>query len=1131
MPSIDSDAFGFPVAKRQKVAPGQLVSKDDDAAAAAPPPSSRIFTPFRTLGLVSPTTVPFTSVPLGKTTFQITTSVGRSLQTYDLRRGLSLVFLTRPQTPAVITAICAWKDKVLAAWSGGGAGSLSSASQQGIWVFKRGKKVGELRFPSLPVTTGGTGTTEPIEQLLVFGSWIVGCGSSTIRVWKSTTLEHYTTLTPPSQRSASSKGVATRVLTGRICNMPTYLNKIFAGRQDGGVDIWNLSTGKLVYTILPTSPDAGAVTAMEPTPALSLLAIAYSGGALTIHNIRTDQAVLQLRSSTSASTAAPISPITCISFRTDDLGAGHDGRKAGVMATASADSGDITMWDLNNGGRVTGVLRDAHESSASASSSSTEEPGISKIEFLNGQPVLISTGTDNALRSWIFDKTPFSPVPRPLHSRSGHSAPITSLRFLPASSDDSDAVGKWILSASKDRSLWGLSLRKDSQSVELSQGHVKQKSKKKAYLGARTEDFKTPEITCVACSLNRDGGMGTAAGAAGASGPPWANVKGGTTESTNLTGWESVVTGHRGDKFARTWFWGRKKAGRWAFATRDGTEVKSVAVSPCGTFALVGSAGGSIDMYNLQSGMHRQSFPARITPARARRLKVMQLDEMDDLETGTSGKRSFQMGEGKHTSAVTGLMVDALNTTVISCGLDGKVKFWKFTTGQLLHELDWHPMCSITGLRHNTSSDLIALSCDDLSIRVIDIETRKLVRELWGAIGQINDFCVSNDGRWIIAASMDSVIRVWDLPTGHLIDAFRLANTCTALAMSVTGEFLATAHADGVGVSIWNNRSLFTHVPTKHIEENAIAEVSAPTASGEGGTAILEAAFEEDMGEGGDEGRPLVLPTEQLSSDMMTLSITPKSRWQTLLHLDVIKERNKPKEPPKVPRKAPFFLPSTLSKPDSDSTSLIPALGAEGDTSETKKTTPAERSRIAKLQRANDPSIQASKFTTLLHSCSSAANNSTNQPGNPYAYGHAYGPFIAYLKSLPPAKADLEIRSLDPGLLSGRKHGATNELVAFVQALTAQVRTRRDFELVNAWMAVFLRVHGDVVDVGEDGNGEANDADGGEGSEGEREAEGTRAALREALVEWKAEQEQEGKRLAELVGYCRGIVGFLRSAR
>ncbi|ODH50486.1 hypothetical protein GX48_03447 [Paracoccidioides brasiliensis] len=1110
MPLIDSEAFGFPAAKRQKVSLGQqLVSAKEPPHS---PPSSRIFSPFRTLGLVSPTNVPFTSIPLGKTTFQITTSIGRSLQTYDLRRGLSLIFLTRPQTPAAITAICAWKDKILGAWGG----SLPN-EPSGVWLFKRGKKVGELACPTI---TGNGKGIEPVEQLLVFGSWIVGCCASSIRIWKSTTFEHYTTLTPPAARTASS---GPRVLTGRICTMPTYLNKIFAGRSDGSVDIWNLSTGKLIYTILPTIPNAGAVTALEPTMALSLLAIAYSGGALVMHNVRTDQPILHLRSKLTGSSVTDISPITSISFRTDDLGAGNDGRKAGVMATATADSGDITMWDLNDGGRITGVLRDAHESpSSSAGSGDRGQPpqaGISKIQFLPAQPVLLSTGTDNSLRSWIFDQTPFSPIPRPLHSRAGHAAPITTLTFLPAASDDSDTVGKWLLSSSRDRSLWALSLRKDSQNVELSQGNVGVRKKRRATASAGAaagvvsrEEFKTPEITCLACSLNRDGGMGTGGAAGAGNGPIWANPKGGSTEGTGLTGWESVVTGHRGDGVARTWFWGRKKAGRWTFATGDGGEVKSVAVSPCGTFALVGSAGGSIDMYNLQSGMHRQSFPARVTPAQARKLKMLQLDGMEELGTGKSQNRGFQMGEGKHTSAVTGLMVDALNTTVISCGLDGRVKFWNFTTGHLQHELNWHPMCSITGLRHNISSDLVALSCDDLSIRIIDIETRKLVRELWGCTGQINDFCLSNDGRWVIAASMDSVIRVWDLPTGHLIDAFRMEKTCTALALSVTGEFLATAHADGVGVNVWNNRSLFVGVPTKHIgeEEERLVEVMEPTASGEGGEAILEAAFEEVDGNGGGGEGIQVLGMEQLSRDMVTLSVVPKSRWQTLLHLDVIKERNKPKDPPKIPQKAPFFLPSTLANENADSTSsLLPA--TQEDSHKPKKPTAAERSRIAKLQLQHTTDTNGaststiSQFTTLLHTCSETAN---------------YDSFIEYLKSLSPAKADLEIRSLDPGLLSGK---GCNELIEFVSALTARLRTRRDFELVNAWMAVFLRVHGDVI-------GESRDGDGADGA-GDSEAEATRAALREALREWKIEQEREGKRLAELVGYCRGIVGFLRSGR
>lgn len=196
-------------------------------------------------------------------------------------------------------------------------------------------------------------------------------------------------------------------------------------------------------------------------------------------------------------------------------------------------------------------------------------------------------------------------------------------------------------------------------------------------------------------------------------------------------------------------------------------------------------------------------------------------------------------------------------------------------------------MTSVTGLRYNSTSELVAFSCDDLSIRVVDIETRKVVREFWGCVGQVNDFAFSSDGRWIIAASMDSIIRVWDLPTGHLIDLFRIPSTCTALAMSSTGEFLATAHADGLGISLWSNRSLFTPVSTRNLEESEVSEAAAPTISGEGAVGAIEAAFTENQDQHEAEGP--VLTTEQLSRDMVTLSVVPKSKWQTLLHLDLIK--------------------------------------------------------------------------------------------------------------------------------------------------------------------------------------------------------------------------------------------------
>lgn len=81
-------------------------------------------------------------------------------------------------------------------------------------------------------------------------------------------------------------------------------------------------------------------------------------------------------------------------------------------------------------------------------------------------------------------------------------------------------------------------------------------------------------------------------------------------------------------------------------------------VSQCGTFAVIGSAGGSIDMFNMQSGLHRQSFPARPPAGR-----------------GTKSNAQTSITEAtRHTKAVTGLMIDNLNRTVVSCGLDGKVK-------------------------------------------------------------------------------------------------------------------------------------------------------------------------------------------------------------------------------------------------------------------------------------------------------------------------------------------------------------------------------------------------------------------------------------------------------------------------
>jgi U3 small nucleolar RNA-associated protein 21 len=1043
---MEVDGQNGPAAKRQKLTNGSSKPKHT-------PGQSRLFAPYRTVGLVSPTAVPFTSIPLGKTTFQITTSVGRSLQTYDLRRGLNLVFITRPQTPGPITASQAWKDKVFGAWSGGGDNGA-----RGVWVFKRGKREAELEMPRE--------WRQDVKAFCCFGGWIVGVCDTTLLVWKSSNYELYTTL----------QGISPVALTRCIASLPTFLNKIIVGREDGSAEIWNVSSGKLVYTVLPPSTAYGSITAIEPTPALSLVAIAFEKGPLLIHDVRADQTVIQL--------ATPAGqPVTCISFRTDSLGAGEDGQKAGVMGTASTTSGDITLWDLNNGGRKAGVLRSAH------ADPHPEAPGgVSKIEFLPGQAIIVSSGLDNSLKTWIFDQTPFSPIPRILHQRGGHGAPVTKLEFLPTASDGSDDTGKWLLSASHDRSLWGWSLRRDGQSTELSQGAVQSKAKKQGLLSGNRDslqDLKCPPITAMACSLNRDGGIGAIPGKH----PIWqapgsGKAKKVEAEVAAMTGWESVVTAHKNDNKARTWFWGRKRAGRWAFPTSDGSPVTSVAVSPCGTFAVIGSEKGGIDMFNLQSGLHRQRFPARLTPMQAKQLKLNLQKHGLLEEKAEDGKKVFYRGQGKHATPVVGLAIDSLNSTLLSAGADGKVKFWNFSSGLLKSEIDWSGSTGIKSMRFQRGADLAAFTCTDGCLRVVDISTQKLIRELWpsrpmlpGLVGEmISDFCFSSDGHWI-AASIGQLVLLWDLPTGHLVDAFKLRAACTSLAFSTTGEFLAIATTDSVGVDIWSNKALYVHVPTRHISADELAAVlasvtqQAPTASGENAQALILANADDEIEDDLLDALEQDINVEDgLSADLLSLSIVPRSRWQNLLHLDLIRQRNKPTEAPKKPEKAPFFLPSLESGQTSQA-------AAPTDDQPSLAEIENEKKRVMKLAQQG----QKSKFSLLL----SAAGENED-----------YVPFLEHLKSLSPAAADVEIRALSTD---------GDEIACFTRALMWLLKEKKDFEVGQAWMAVFLRMHGEVV-VSDEG-------------------------LREVVQEWKDVLEEERRRVKRLAGYAEGVVGWLRAAR
>ncbi|RUS16772.1 hypothetical protein BC937DRAFT_90825 [Endogone sp. FLAS-F59071] len=248
--------------------------------------------------------------------------------------------------------------------------------------------------------------------------------------------------------------------------------------------------------------------------------------------------------------------------------------------------------------------------------------------------------------------------------------------------------------------------------------------------------------------------------------------------------WDNILTCHLNDTGARSWSYQRKALGNHVLASKDRSQIKVVAISACGNFGLIGSSSGSIDMFNMQSGFHRKAFAG-------------------------------------HTKAITGLVTDNFNRIVISSSIDAtikvgslaflaaigiidscvKVDIWNFQSTEVLYSIQLpSPVALIIYQREN---NLLAVASDDLCIRILDVETQRIVREFWGHSSRVSDMTFSPDGRWVVSSSLDSTIRTWDLPSGNLVDSFKVDSVATSVTFSPTGDFLATAHVDNLGIFLW----------------------------------------------------------------------------------------------------------------------------------------------------------------------------------------------------------------------------------------------------------------------------------------------------------------------------------------
>lgn len=861
-----------------------------------------IFEALRAVGYIT-TDVPFSVQRLGTETF-VTVSVGKAFQVYNCAK-LSLVIVS-PQLPHKIRALASFRDFTFAAYS------------SHIAVFKRAHQVATWSRHSAKV-----------KLLMVFGDQVVSVDiEGNLCIW-------------------AFKGTFDNPLLGEFAlshnftpscfiHPDTYLNKILIGSQEGSLQLWNISTKKMLFEFKGwNSP----VTCCVPSPALDVVAVGCADGSIHLHNIRYDEELLTFAHSSRGS-------VTALSFATH----GHP------LLASGGSSGVISIWNLEKR-RLLSVIKDAHDSS------------IISLHFFANEPVLMSSSADNSIKVWIFDTTDGDP--RLLRFRSGHGAPPLCIRFY--------ANGRHILSAGQDRAFRLFSVIQDQQSRELSQRHVSKRAKK---LHMKEEELKLKPVIAFDCAEIRE------------------------------RDWCNVVTCHMDTEQAYVWRLQNFVIGEHILrpCTEKSAPIKACAISACGNFAILGTAGGWVERFNLQSGISRGCY----------------LDVLEERNCA-------------HRGEVVGIACDSTNTLMISAGYHGDVKVWDFRGCTVKSR--WEIGCSLVKIVFHRVNGLLATVADDLTIRIYDVLALKMVRKFEGHTDRITDLSFSEDGKWLLSSSMDGTLRIWDVILARQIDAIHVDVPITALSLSPNMDILATAHVDQNGVYLWFNQSMFSGSSSVHPHASGeeVMNVKLPSVSSREGSPDGE-SDKPSVNQSVSHSSEAFVSNQQIP-ELVTLSLLPKSQWQSLLNLDIIKVRNKPVEPPKKPEKAPFFLPS------------IPSLSGKilftpnEPVDEDKKADEAKKDE-SKL----GVGILQSQFVQLLEASSKMKN---------------FSAFTEYIKGLSPSTLDMELRMLqiidddDQDELEKRTSFIAIELLLdyFIHEISCQ----NNFEFVQAVIKLFLKIHGETI--------------------------------------------------------------------